>query len=334
MYHFCTYFDRHYLVRGLALYRSLKDHAAPFTLWVLCFDDFTYAALVKMNLPELRPVSLQEFEHGDAALQAAKTTRTVVEYFFTCSPSWIRYVMNQLPGEAQVVTYLDADLFFYSSPAPLFEELGRESILIIAHRFPERLKHLEQFGIYNVGFLSFRKDQYARECLDWWRERCLDWCYDRPEVGHFADQKYLDEWPSRFRQVVVAPNKGANLAPWNWARYRIEVHDHAVTVDGESLIFYHFHGLKLLNRWVYEPTADANEYGLLPSPARDWIYGGYVWALNETARWARQIAPQVALDYSNVRSGKYGLRATASKIIRGELVFGLSNKQFDRTSSG
>jgi hypothetical protein len=334
MYHFCTYFDRHYLIRGLALYRSLKANAGPFTLWVLCFDDFTYATLAKMGLPELRPISLKEFEHADEALLTAKPTRTLIEYFFTCSPSWIRYLLNKLPDAADVITYLDADLFFYSSPAPIFEELGNESILIIGHRFPERLKHLEKFGTYNVGFLSFRKDQYARECLDWWRERCLEWCYDRLEDGRFADQKYLDEWPSRFQHVVVAKNKGANLAPWNWARYRIEVSNNAATIDGESLIFYHFHGLKLLNRWLYEPAVDANDYGLLPSPNRDWIYGGYLRALIDTVRWARQIVPEVGLDFSNVRSRKYGLRTTASKIIRGQLVFGLGNKQFDRTSSG
>src|SRR2546423_5013861 len=330
MHHFCTYFDRHYLPRGLTLYRSLKSHAAPFTLWVLCFDDFTYTSLEKMGLPELRTVSLEEFEQGDVSLQAARQTRTQIEYYFTCSPAWIRYVLNKLPQAGDVVTYLDADLFFYSSPAPLFEELGSESILIIGHRFPERLKHLEKFGTYNVGFLSFRKDRYAHECLDWWREQCLEWCYDRVEDGRFADQKYLDDWPSRFQHVVVSKNKGANLAPWNWARYNVEIGEGIATVDGELLVFYHFHGLKLLNRWLYEPAADAKEYGLLPSPSRDWIYGRYVRALSETTRWGRQMEPDAEPDISNVRSSKYGWRVTASKMIRGQLVFGLGSKQLDR----
>ena len=320
MYHFCTYFDRHYLVRGLTLYRSLKRQAIPFTLSVLCLDDFTYASLSKLNLQELQPVSLPEFEGSDAALLAVKPMRTTVEYYFTCSPLWIRYVLSRQP-EHEVVTYLDADLYFYSNPSAVYEELGSESILIIGHRFPPHLKHLEKYGIYNVGLLSFRNDANGRACLEWWREKCLEWCYDRCEDGRFADQKYLDEWPSLFANVVVAKHKGANLAPWNWAGHDISVRDGFATVDSEPLIFYHFHGLKLLNRWLYEPTADAQSYGLVPSASRDWIYDGYVAALRETAKWARQIVPEISLEFYNVRSERYGWRATASKIIRGELVF-------------
>src|SRR3989304_5518851 len=62
MLHFCTYFDRNYLAQGLTLYRSLMEHAGPFTLWVLCFDDTARDVLSRLNLANLRPVSLQEFE--------------------------------------------------------------------------------------------------------------------------------------------------------------------------------------------------------------------------------------------------------------------------------
>ena len=318
MRHFCTYFDRHYLIRGLTLYRSLKHHSTPFTLWVLCFDDFTYQSLRKMNLPELRPISLPEFEQAEPRLTAVKRTRSQVEYYFTCSPSWTRYVLNRT-GAGELVTYLDADLYFYEDPAPLFDELGGESILIIGHRFPDRLKHLETYGVYNVGFLSFRNDEFGQACLDRWCQQCLAWCYDRPEDGRFADQKYLDDWPTHCQHVVVAQHKGANLAPWNWERYRVEIRDNRATVDGQPLIFYHFHGLKLLNRWIYEPTADAKEYGLSPSPSRDWIYDGYVQALRETTLWARETVPEVDLNSAGVRTKQYGWRTTASKMIRGQL---------------
>src|SRR5262249_28408048 len=89
-------------------------------------------------------------------------------------------------------------------------------------------------------------------CLRWWRQRCLEWCYDRLEDGKFADQKYLDDWPSRFPGVVVLRHKGANLAPWNVARYKIRRHKGTVLIDSDPLICYHFHSLKIVTPHLFD----------------------------------------------------------------------------------
>ena len=66
--HFCTYFDSNFLIKGLTLYRSLARHTTePFTLSVLCLDNFTYRTLVDLALEGLQPISLEE------ALQQAST---------------------------------------------------------------------------------------------------------------------------------------------------------------------------------------------------------------------------------------------------------------------
>ncbi|MDO8722362.1 MAG: hypothetical protein Q7J31_09050, partial [Syntrophales bacterium] len=212
MYYFCTYFDRNYLSRGLAMYRSLREHCPEFRLWVLCMDEATLEASTQFDLPEVELISLPDFEKDDEPLVWAKQNRSQVEYYFTCTPSLPLYVLNHWP-EVNLITYLDADLFFFASPAPLFEELGAGSVAIIGHRFPPHLRDKERYGIYNVGWLSFRRDENGFVCLNWWRERCIDWCYDREEDGRFADQKYLDDWPSRFQNLIVLQHKGANLAP-------------------------------------------------------------------------------------------------------------------------
>ena len=213
-------------------------------------DRRCYETLVRRKLPSLHLIALEDFEAGDEKLLRAKENRSLVEYYFTCSPSLPLFIFAAFP-EVERITYLDADLFFFANPAPIFEEIGDHSVAIIGHRFPPRLKHLETWGIYNVGWLSFNRDEHAIACLRWWREQCIEWCYDRVETGRFADQKYLDTWPERFPGVVVLRHKGANLAPWNISNYTIRKHDGQVWVDEEPLIFFHFHGLKKVNAWLY-----------------------------------------------------------------------------------
>jgi hypothetical protein len=279
---FCTYLDRHYLDRGLALYESLHQHCSRFRLWVLCMDAPSYDALTRLDLPNVRPMPVEMLEDADHELKRARDDRSLVEYYFTCTPCLPLFVFNHAP-EVDLLTYLDADLFFFADPRPLFDEIGGHSVAVIEHRFPSHLKRLERAGRYNVGWVSFRRDEDGLACLRLWRQQCLDWCHDYPEDGRYADQKYLDAWPTRFQNVVTLEHKGANLAPWNLANYRISKSAGHVWVDEQPLIFFHFHGLTELRRWVYDTKL--GWYGVTPSPliAHD-IYARYVDALVRARR--------------------------------------------------
>ena len=264
MHIFCTYFDHHYLPRGLALYESLRRHCPAAELWVLCLSQEAYDWLVRESLDGVRLIALEEFEQADPELRVAKLNRTIVEYYFTCTPSLPLFVFARAP-QANLVTYLDADLYFFRDPSPILAEMGQQSIAIIGHRFPPTYRHLEETGIYNVGWISFRRDENARACLEWWRRQCLEWCYDRVEEGRYGDQKYLDQWPTLFRNVAVIQHKGANLAPWNLANSTIRFHDGKAWVGDEELIFFHFQGFQQINRWLYEPQLI--RYGAHPTRA-------------------------------------------------------------------
>lgn len=285
-YSFCTYFDHRYSPYGLALYRSLVRHLEHFELFVLCYDDATVAILQGLGDSRIHIVPIARLEQEDPALVEANRDRTAVERYFTCGPAWIRYAMR-LSG-ADVMTYLDSDLYFFNHPAPIFEELGERSILIIEHRFPDPLKHLAKNGIYNVGLVAFRNDDEGRRCVDWWRERCLEWCYNRLEGDRFADQKYLDDWPTRFSGVVVLQNPGAGLAPWNVARYRLESNGQ-VTVDGFPLIFYHFTLFYRIVRGLYYLSID--DYGGQLSAPLKRIYAAYIPEVEAMARNVARVSP-------------------------------------------
>jgi hypothetical protein len=281
---FCTYLDRRYLSRGLALAESLRRHCATMRLWVLCLDDEAHAALTAAALPGIVPIALADFEAGDSELLAAKANRSLVEYYFTCTPSLPLFVFRTHP-EVGRLTYIDADLFFFGDPEPLFEEIGDSSIAIIPHRFPEAMRVWEKCGIYNVGWLTFRRDVNALACLRWWRERCLEWCYDIVEPTRFADQKYLDDWPSRFAGVHVVTHKGANVASWNVLGHHLATSGDRVLVDGQALIFFHFHHLKQRASWLFE--TDFHVHAAKPSRiVKRHIFSPYLKVLHEHARVA------------------------------------------------
>jgi hypothetical protein len=249
MMYFCTYFDINYVPRALAMYDSLLRHCHDFQLFMLCFDDQSAKHIKSQNLQRATIITLDEFEAGDNRLVETKKNRTQLEYYYTCSPSLPLYVLNRFP-QINLITYLDADLFFYSDPSPLLDELGGDSIGITVHNFPQ-FRSAPSTGKYNVGWLSFRRDQNGIECLTWWREKCLEWCYERFEDGKYADQLYLDKWPELFQAVKIFQNKGANVAAWNVMDYKIAIRDGRVYLSGDPLVFYHFHGFKQISKIIY-----------------------------------------------------------------------------------
>jgi hypothetical protein len=241
---YCTYFDHNYLSRGLALYHSLQRHAPGSRLWVLCLSEACYRALVALDLPNLVPRRLADFEAADPEVAATRPDRSLLEYYFTCSPAWMLYVLRNEP-DAEWTTYLDGDLFFFASPDPIYRELQDAAVAIIPHRYAAKLAKLQRFGTYNVGWVGVRNDLDGVAVIEWWRGKCIEWCHDYVDEGRFADQGYLDRFSSRSARVKVIDNIGANLAPWNIGNYRIEFREGKVWIDQtHPLMFFHFQGLK------------------------------------------------------------------------------------------
>lgn len=259
-YNYCTLFDSYYLTRGIALYNSLELHCANFHLYFFAFDDKSVSILKKLNLKHSTIISLKEFENED--LLRVKPTRTIAEYCWTCTASTIWYSITTF--NLDHCTYLDADMLFFSTPDPIYKEIGNNSVGITPHNFSKGLKSSEIYGKYCVQFTYFKNDLDGMKALKWWKDSCIEWCFAKMEDGKYGDQKYLDYFQEKFKNVHDISHIGAGVAPWNISKYTIESIGNNLMIELKGkpgnpfpLIFYHFQGLKFEeqeNKILSEPS--------------------------------------------------------------------------------
>ena len=256
-----TVMNAAFVPRWLTMHRSITRHRDDVRFLVCCWDHETRRLVDGLQRPNVETMSLSELEARDPELASARAGRTFREYRSTTKPILCRYMFERNP-EVEVVVYLDADLMFFGDPHDFVSRLGDASILLVPHRFPSPHSS-ETFGLYQGGSLVFRRGPDADEALAWWSERCLEWCSYRPEPGRWADQRYLHDWPQRFRGVRVTDDAGIGPAPWNSSAHRVHEAAGRVVVDGRPLIFFHHSGLLLASgaRWpinLLEATSDVH----------------------------------------------------------------------------
>src|SRR5436853_6139245 len=155
--HYVTLFDGFFLPQGLALHASLQRHAGSYTLWILCVDEQAYSVLIELSLPNVRLFRAKDVE--TAELLAVKPIRTRGEYCWTLTPFAPRFVF-EADADVQRVTYLDADLWFRRTPAPIFREFeasGKE-VLITDHAYAPEHDQTAESGRFCVQFLTVTRD--------------------------------------------------------------------------------------------------------------------------------------------------------------------------------
>lgn len=270
-----TYFDRNYSTRALAMWTSLQKDCPNVILHALCYDEESYALAQRAGMQGQKA---EEFlaSRKDLALDSLPgPRRTRVEHMWTVGPAWLAALMEHT-GEP--VTYVDADVFFFSSPEPIFAEMGNATSARIPHGFAYAWqglpgpteKHLV-FGRYNVGIVPLQDRAEATA----WADRCKAWCYDRVEGEKYGDQKYLENLVG-----IEITHPGACLGPWAaWTR-ALDVRDGVVYFGNRPLIAYHMSALKLDERGNMI-QASRPEYQLTRRIV-EMLYAPYLAALKET----------------------------------------------------
>jgi hypothetical protein len=275
---YCTYADHRYLPRALTLIESIRERGCDDPIWLCCLteegkggiDFLKDNGIEFLNSVNFLCLSLIDLEAAYPELLIAKTNRTTLEYYFTCTPALIEHIFNI--SSAETVTYLDADLFFFGSPDDVHEEIGDAPVAIIPHHNTQNWRN--RYGLYNVGWVTFSRSSEGLECLTWWRLRCVEWCYARVEEGKYADQGYLNMFHKIASNTKIIMHRGCNLAPWNLGNYCIRTEINRVFVDNSALIFFHFHGLRRLSNVIF--TSDSKYRVPYSRTVRNCIYLPYL----------------------------------------------------------
>jgi hypothetical protein len=295
---FCTYFDHNYLGRALLMIRSLRRFEPQTPIHILALSELCELILRELTLPnvEIIPIAVLEKEYPELA--SIKPTRTLIEYYFTLSPFLPHFLFAHT--NADRITYIDGDLYFFTSPRPLLDLLGDASVAITPHRFSFDFRNHHVFGRFNVGWLTYRRCAEGLECLNTYKAECTAWCYDRLENGRFGDQKYLDAWPARYSSLKVIEHKGFNLANWNIHNYIIRLKNDVVMVDDDPLIFFHFASTQIRPDGSAEALVQ-HRGGRSKAVLFDYVVNPYIRELEEETRSLQRRFPALRANVSNIR---------------------------------
>ncbi len=250
-YCFCTIVSKEYLIKGLALYHSLEKHAEAFHLWICCMDQESLSALKKLALPHATLITASQIHHGSFSEDYEE--RTLTETCWTMKPLVCNFVLNTF-SEIDHLVYCDADMYFYSSPKPLFDSWSSSSVFLSKQR---STKHIESLhGVYQAGLIGFKQEPNSRKILNWWEEKCLDWCYDSfDDPTRWGDQKYLNQVPHLFSNIKTIGHKGIDAAPWNLVMksdLKVKRDKERILLGETPLVCYHFGSLLMLHSNKFE----------------------------------------------------------------------------------
>lgn len=230
---FMMLFDRQYSDEGLICLNSIKAQSATSAVYVLCLQDMIAG---DVEAAGGIPLLIQNLEAKFPSIGRKRYERPWAPYTQSVKPFLPEYIYSEYP-EADVLTYVDSDFYFWGDPSEITTEFADYSFMVTT-----RGRHSECF--FNGGCFTCRNDRYALEFLAWWQSQCIEWCLWGPGPnGAFGEEGYLNiirTEPERFANTHVCAHPGINTAPWNVAEYDLQQVEGGFTVNSQPLVCYHY----------------------------------------------------------------------------------------------
>ncbi len=244
---FCTVVTSSYAGLAQTLHSSLVKSNPKSRLLVLVVDADSAVTI------EVRDDSLHYLSVNEVLSESQNDLRMLDYYdlFEQCNalrPFLIKHMI--ITYNCENVIYLDSDTWVAGSFDPIVNGLLHYSFGYSPHigmPLPnDGLRPSEwaftQFGIYNSGFLAFRKTPVSLEVLDYLCQRMRNFAFFDPPVMH-GGQEILDLAACIFRQHFWhIDHPGANIAYWNLGERSLTINGDKILANGKEVIFFHLSG--------------------------------------------------------------------------------------------
>jgi putative methyltransferase (TIGR04325 family) len=150
---FCACFDDRDLARGVLMLRSLRAHCHDARISVLAGSELCRQVLETLALPAVTVIGLEAVEAAFPALVQAKAAGSPACDIAALTPFLLQYCFDRDPTLARIAL-IDASLYFYGDPAPVFAGVADKSVVLLApHSAPEFAEHLRS-GVFAQGWIS------------------------------------------------------------------------------------------------------------------------------------------------------------------------------------
>ncbi len=241
-----TICSRNFTAYAKTLFESISQYHPNAEMFMVLCDDVD-SDYLKEDFP-FKIITLSELDISNVQEMAQRYN--ITEFNTAIKPFAFSYLFNKL--EKEKVLYLDPDIILLSPLEEVVNEFSRGAECILTPHILEPAENAEmsdnkflQYGIYNLGFVGFRKTADVLRIIEWWSRQLVDKCVINLAEGLFVDQKWADLFPAFLKQTAVLHHPGYNVAYWNLSQRTVEfVNDHWYS-NRIPLRFVHFSGNNL-----------------------------------------------------------------------------------------
>ncbi|NIJ53353.1 glycosyl transferase [Dyadobacter arcticus] len=236
-----------YLAQARTLRDSLKSTNPEILFFVGLVDSLKDIAFEDSFAPTFPMIEIDKIEISD--FQGMADRYDITELNTAVKPFYFTYFFRHYP-EADNVIYFDPDIIVFQPLTELLNALATHNAVLTPHIItpiedqmtPNEVHHLNT-GVYNLGFVAFRRSEENNRFIEWWEEKLRFECLNDVCSGLFVDQNWMNFLPIFVPSTRIERNPGYNAAYWNMHERTFTIQDDTHLVNGDNpLIFFHFSG--------------------------------------------------------------------------------------------